>query len=48
GKHGTGLGIPIVDSFAHKHGGRLEIESEPGKGARFRMWFPAHGKPAAR
>jgi signal transduction histidine kinase len=46
GKHGTGLGIPIVEAFAHKHGGRLEIESEPGKGARFRMWFPAYERHA--
>ena len=47
GKQGTGLGIPIVDAFAHKHGGRLEIESEPGHGARFRMWVPAHGEHPA-
>jgi signal transduction histidine kinase len=41
GKQGTGLGIPIVYAFTQKHGGRLDIESEPGQGARFRMWFPA-------
>jgi signal transduction histidine kinase len=41
GKQGTGLGIPIVYGFTHKHRGRLDIESEPGHGARFRMWFPA-------
>jgi signal transduction histidine kinase len=41
GKQGTGLGIPIVFAFTQKHGGRLDIESVPGKGARFRMWFPA-------
>lgn len=44
GKQGTGLGVPIVYAFAHKHGGRLDIESEPGHGARFRMWFPADQK----
>jgi signal transduction histidine kinase len=42
GNQGTGLGIPIVYAFTQKHGGRLDIESEPGHGARFRMWFPAH------
>jgi signal transduction histidine kinase len=41
GNHGTGLGVSIVYAFTQNHGGRLEIESEPGKGARFRMWFPA-------
>jgi signal transduction histidine kinase len=41
GRQGTGLGVPIVYAFTQKHGGRLDIESEPGQGARFRMWFPA-------
>jgi signal transduction histidine kinase len=45
GKSGTGLGIPIVYAFTQKHGGRLDIESEPGHGARFRMWFPAARTP---
>ena len=40
GDQGTGLGIPIVYAFTQKHGGRLDIDSEPGKGARFRMSFP--------
>lgn len=40
GNQGTGLGVSIVYAFTHKHGGRLDIESEPGHGARFRMWFP--------
>src|SRR5262249_61700185 len=42
GDRGTGLGVPIVYAFTQRHGGRLEIESEPGQGATFRMWFPAH------
>ena len=42
GTEGTGLGISIVEAFAHGHGGRLDIESEPGHGARFRLSFPAH------
>ena len=41
GKHGTGLGVSIVYAFTQKHAGRLDIDSEPGHGARFRMWFPA-------
>jgi two-component system NtrC family sensor kinase len=41
GNLGTGLGIPIVYAFTQRHGGRLEIESESGHGAKFKMWFPA-------
>lgn len=41
GNLGTGLGVSIVYAFTQRHGGRLEIESEPGQGATFRMWFPA-------
>jgi len=41
GKQGTGLGVSIVYAFTQRHAGRLDIESEPGQGARFRMWFPA-------
>jgi signal transduction histidine kinase len=40
GDAGTGLGLAIVYAFTQRHGGRLEIESEPGHGALFRMWFP--------
>ena len=43
GNHGTGLGVSTVYAFTQRHGGRLEIESEAGHGARFRMWFPAAG-----
>jgi len=41
GDSGTGLGLPIVYAFTQRHGGRLEIDSEPGHGATFKMWFPA-------
>ena len=41
GDAGTGLGVPIVYAFTQRYGGRLEIESEPGHGAKFKMWFPA-------
>jgi signal transduction histidine kinase len=40
GDAGTGLGLPIVYAFTKRHAGHLEIESEPGQGARFRMRFP--------
>jgi len=41
GEQGTGLGVSIVDAFTQRHGGCLEIESEAGKGAKFRMNFPS-------
>lgn len=41
GSRGTGLGVSIVHAFTQKHGGRLDIHSEAGHGARFLMWFPA-------
>jgi signal transduction histidine kinase len=41
GSRGTGLGVPIVYAFTQRHGGRLDIESEPGHGAKFRIWLPA-------
>lgn len=38
---GTGLGLPIVKNLIEAHGGRLQIESEPGRGTTARLFFPA-------
>jgi len=38
---GTGLGLAIVKSIVESSGGRLHIQSEPGKGTEVQLIFPA-------
>jgi two-component system phosphate regulon sensor histidine kinase PhoR len=37
---GSGLGLAIVKHALQRHEGRLEIESEEGKGSTFTCHFP--------
>ena len=40
---GTGLGLPIASELAVALGGRIELQTEVGKGSRFRLVLPNRG-----
>lgn len=37
---GSGLGLPTVRRIVEAHGGRIEVESAPGRGTRFTIALP--------
>jgi two-component system sensor histidine kinase KdpD len=39
-RKGTGMGLAIARAILIAHCGGIEVESSPGKGARFRFWVP--------
>jgi len=38
-RKGTGLGLPTVADIIKRHNGRVEIDSQPGRGTTFRVFF---------
>jgi two-component system NtrC family sensor kinase len=43
-RDGTGLGLSISYRIVQHHGGRIDVESEPGKGTIFRIILPLYQK----
>ncbi len=39
-RHGTGLGLAVVQSIVSDHQGKISVESTPGSGATFRIELP--------
>jgi two-component system, cell cycle sensor histidine kinase and response regulator CckA len=42
---GTGLGLAICQTIVQQSGGHIDVESEVGRGATFRIYFPWVNKP---
>ena len=43
---GTGLGLSMVCGIIKNHHGVIAVDSEPGQGTQFRLFFPIPGSPA--
>ncbi|MGE0192300.1 MAG: sensor histidine kinase [Planctomycetota bacterium] len=44
-REGTGLGLELVQRVVEGHAGRIEVESEPGRGTAITLRLPAEGPP---
>jgi signal transduction histidine kinase len=41
---GTGLGLSIAYWIVQRHGGQIEVSSEPDRGTTFTVWLPVGEK----
>jgi signal transduction histidine kinase len=41
GEGGNGLGLSVVESIVHEHGGTIDLETREGVGTRFTIWLPS-------
>ncbi len=46
GIKGTGLGLFISNKIVDKHGGSIDVQSEPGRGSRFLIRLPLKARPS--
>jgi PAS domain S-box-containing protein len=44
-KRGMGLGLTICERIIKNHGGRIEVESQPGRGTTFKVYLPIERLP---
>jgi signal transduction histidine kinase len=46
GRRGSGVGLALVKHVVDAHGGRVTVESRPGRGSRFTLWLPVRRSAA--
>jgi signal transduction histidine kinase len=45
GHEGTGLGLAMVYATVQRFAGKVTLDTEVGRGTRFRLWFPSPAPP---